>query len=1054
MDKELLHFSHKELSDEDKGKYLQKLFESTIGNNITFFSPYGDKNIIYCDFTASGRGLYQIEKFISEQILPFYANVHSTCGHLAEQSESFRQEAKSIVRRYCHTDENNSIIFTGQGTTSCISKLIKLLNLNEYYHFYSLIKMLTETYAKFQAKELPFDLFKEVNESLLTDIQLQYSRLFQATNFCYANRWGGFDCVLCRIGFTMESQYNEHSLNEIHLTNLSSLKMKTSKESFIDEITQHFDPKSDGFIVNLIQSFKLFEPVVFLSIYEHNSNSLSWRETKAKIVYINDEKDLEDKLKLYKDYFIKMGSFIACSNITGQFIDIDAYSIIMHQNKALAFFDYATAAPYVQMDMNYVLGNDYRKQLGLKRGFSIEEKALGFKDALFFSPHKFLGGPNTPGALIIQQRCVRNLIVPSEPGGGVVLFVTKDSQNYVKNIEMREESGTPDIIGSVRIGLSLIIREKINHSHILTIDKEINQYVYSELSNINNLYLLSDTIDDNSKLNRIPIYSFIISFKGKLYHPNFISALLNDLFGLQSRPGCSCASMYGQKLLGIPDDFLKKLEELTCTGREIFRPGYTRINLPYFYPMYVIKYIVSAIKFVSLNAWKFIPLYAFKLESGKFYHRNEDEGKKWMNEIKFTDGDIVIPTFFPNDNKGFISEKVLNDLMQQAIDFSTDDNIRYMTKNIIGKAKISLSSLFEDQEDNRWFLIYDDIEELISMQNKADIIQGFIDQALVINFNPLFNNTKSNLVTNKENNGSITSFSVTQDKEELNSNSNDKEEENYLFDIVSSDFSTEREKSKKPSLTLFPEIPNKILNLVGEATRYFNMFQPNDRILVGMSGGKDSMTLLHALLYFKRKVPFKIDIGGVTINPQSNDYDPSPLIAYMKKLAIPYFFESDSIMANAKKNLQNNSICSYCARMKRGMIYNCARREKYNVIALGQHLDDLAESFLMSVFHNGLLRTMKANYTIDAGDLRVIRPLIYCREKMFKEFVMDNHLPIIQENCPACFSAPKERQRMKVLLAQQENLYPQLFPSLQKAMIPLMRGIIKDVNEKEDDNEV
>ena len=170
----------------------------------------------------------------------------------------------------------------------------------------------------------------------------------------------------------------------------------------------------------------------------------------------------------------------------------------------------------------------------------------------------------------------------------------------------------------------------------------------------------------------------------------------------------------------------------------------------------------------------------------------------------------------------------------------------------------------------------------------------------------------------------------------------------------------------------------------------------------------------------------------------------------MKSLGVPYFFESDKILDNAKKSLQNDSICSFCARMKRGIIYNCARREKYNVVALGQHLDDIAESFLMSIFHNGLLRTMKANYLNDKGDLRIIRPLIYCREKLFKDFAIKNNLPVIQENCPACFQNPKERQRMKVLLAQQENLFPSLFSSLQKAMIPLMKGNIKDIMELKD----
>lgn len=127
----------------------------------------------------------------------------------------------------------------------------------------------------------------------------------------------------------------------------------------------------------------------------------------------------------------------------------------------------------------------------------------------------------------------------------------------------------------------------------------------------------------------------------------------------------------------------------------------------------------------------------------------------------------------------------------------------------------------------------------------------------------------------------------------------------------------------------------------------------------------------------------------------------------MKKLGVKYFFESSPILERAKQSLQNDSICSFCARMKRGIIYTCARREGYNVIAMGQHLDDLAESFLMSTFHNGMLRTMKANYIIDHGDLRVIRPLIYCREKLFKEFTLNSNIPVIQENCPACFSAPK-----------------------------------------------
>ena len=287
----------------------------------------------------------------------------------------------------------------------------------------------------------------------------------------------------------------------------------------------------------------------------------------------------------------------------------------MHKHNGLAFFDYASGAPYLKMDMNKVLPESYRELLFPNCYVDEEEEHLCFKDAMFFSPHKFLGGVNTPGVLIIQQRCVRNLLVPSEPGGGSVLFVTEHTQNYVKNIESREESGTPDIIGGVRIGLSLLLREKIDHTYVLEIEDRINQLVKEKLFNIPNLHILSDTefIGDQP---HTPIYSFLISYKGKFFHPNFISALLNDLFGIQSRPGCSCASLFGQYLLGIPQEYLHKLEILTCTGKEIYRPGYTRLNFPYFYPQYLIDYIIFAIEFCTEHAFKFFPLYAFKKESG------------------------------------------------------------------------------------------------------------------------------------------------------------------------------------------------------------------------------------------------------------------------------------------------------------------------------------------------------------------------------------------------------------------------------------------------------
>ena len=1059
--------------------YFNTLFSSSIGNDVTFNSPFGRKSIVYADFTASGRGLYEVEKFISSQILPFYANIHSSCGYLAEQSTAFRNEAKSIVRRYCNTDENNSIIFTGQGTTGAIHKLIKLLNLKEYINFYNDLEALNDIYQEFfdikndnnkNENKINDELrlkFERINKIFINKIKENFKKLFQLKNFCYSNRWGGFDCILCRMGFTTETQYNEHEKGEIHKNNLKDFQDETniekSKMNFIDTIASKYlssNNENKNYIYDLIKDYQKFLPIIFLSIYEHNSNSLSWRETGAKIIYIKDLKELKQNLENYKENYIKMGSFTAASNITGKYLDVDKYSILMHKYNGLAFFDYASAAPYIKIDMNQKLPEDYRKLLGFNDildkndnlDFNEQDINLCFKDALFFSPHKFVGGPNTPGVLLIQQRVVRNLLVPSEPGGGVVLFVTKNSQNYVKDIELREESGTPDIIGSVRIGLSLILRERIDHSIILKKEQEINQKVYSKLKTshkfIKNIHILSDNIDH---IPHIPIFSFLISFNQKFFHPNFISALLNDIFGIQSRPGCSCASTYGQYLLGIKDSDLKNIEQITCTGKEIFRPGYTRLNLPYFYPDYVIDYILDAIIFIAEHAYKFLPLYAFKIESGRFYHRNEDTKKKWLNDILFSnDSKIIIPDFIEEKDKKFISKERLEEMMDEAKKLVEEKNINMLRKNVIGKSKINLLQLFENEEKYRWFLIYDDVEYLFpktkdefNNKNKLkEMLEKCYNDNIKLDWDIKEMNSLSEEINEKSN-------IINKEEEEKNKNNILNEENDVLNIGLESEENTNKEndikKNNNNNKSLFPEIPKKISQLVGEASKDFDMLHPNDRILVCVSGGKDSLTLLHVMLNIKRKIPFKIDVGAMTVDPMSEDFDPSPLIDYMKSLGVPYFFESDKILDNAKKSLQNDSICSFCARMKRGIIYNCARREKYNVVALGQHLDDIAESFLMSVFHNGILRTMKANYLNDKGDIRIIRPLIYCREKLFKDFALKANLPVIQENCPACFQNPKERQRMKVLLAQQENLFPSLFNSLQKAMIPLMKGNIKDL---------
>jgi tRNA 2-thiocytidine biosynthesis protein TtcA len=216
------------------------------------------------------------------------------------------------------------------------------------------------------------------------------------------------------------------------------------------------------------------------------------------------------------------------------------------------------------------------------------------------------------------------------------------------------------------------------------------------------------------------------------------------------------------------------------------------------------------------------------------------------------------------------------------------------------------------------------------------------------------------------------------------------------------------------------------------------MIRRGDRILLGLSGGKDSLSLLHILHHLQKYSPVAFELAAVTVDPQVEGFDPSPLRLYVESLSIPYFYEQQPLMERATQHMKKDSYCSWCARMKRGVMYAVARREQYNVLALAQHLDDLAESFLMSAFHTGQLRTMKAHYRIDAGDLRVIRPLVYVRERQTRAFAQTMGLPVIGDNCPACFRMPTQREHMKQLLYNEEASNKLLFKRILSTIKPLM----------------
>jgi tRNA 2-thiocytidine biosynthesis protein TtcA len=231
-----------------------------------------------------------------------------------------------------------------------------------------------------------------------------------------------------------------------------------------------------------------------------------------------------------------------------------------------------------------------------------------------------------------------------------------------------------------------------------------------------------------------------------------------------------------------------------------------------------------------------------------------------------------------------------------------------------------------------------------------------------------------------------------------------------------------------------------LVSAAGRAIGDFDMIRDGDRVLLGLSGGKDSLSLLHVLLHLQKRAPIRFELAAATVDPCSPEFDPSPLKAYMAELGVPYFYDRQDIVGEAQKTLtkDSDSFCAYCSRMRRGILYRTAREQNCNVLALAQHLDDLAETLMMSMFFGGKMRTMQAHYLIDAGDLRVIRPFVYTRERQTRDFAHKAGLPVISENCPACFAVPTQRFAMKQMLAEQEKIHPKLFASLLTAMKPLM----------------
>ena len=342
-------------------------------------------------------------------------------------------------------------------------------------------------------------------------------------------------------------------------------------------------------------------PIVFVTPVEHHSNHFSWKETIADVEIIPFDKELKvdlnafkKLLKKYENRKIKIGAFSAGSNVTGYQPPIYELARLMHKYDGLCFVDYAAAAPYVQIDMHL---NDDNGE---------------FFDAIYFSPHKFLGGPGSAAVLLFNKKLYAN-IVPDHPGGGTVIFTNPWNEiEYLDNVELREDGGTPAFLQTIRTALAIKLKEKMGVENIKKREKELIEIAFDKLQQIDGVHILADNIKE-----RIGVVSF---YSEKIHH-NLITKLLNDKYGIQVRGGCSCAGPYGHFLLKLNKNASEKLKYLLKHGDASEKPGWVRISLHPTMTDEELLYVINAVTEIHENIKEWQNDYIQDKHSGEFYHR-------------------------------------------------------------------------------------------------------------------------------------------------------------------------------------------------------------------------------------------------------------------------------------------------------------------------------------------------------------------------------------------------------------------------------------------------
>ena len=470
---------------ESQPDLINQLRQQIIGRETPIQTPYGSKPLVYCDHTASGRGLASIEKVISRDVLPHYANTHSDASHTGRHTGQLREWARQTIKEVINAGNEDILIFCGSGATAAVNTLVHLLGL------------------------------RSASEGTSTSDRL---------------------------------------------------------------------------------------PLVLVGPYEHHSNELPWREAQADVMRLPldrnggiDQAAMTETLAENGDRPFIVGSFSAVSNVTGILSDVPGITRTLHDHGALAVWDYAAGAPYLPIDMNAA------------------ETPL---DALFFSPHKFIGGPGSSGVLAIKRNLLRNT-VPAQIGGGTVRYVTPDWHEWHADPEHREEGGTPGIVESIRGGMAVSIPKRVGYQRIAELESHHRLAAEKRFHTTYGLERLGPRQAD-----QLPIFSMRFRSDHGELHYGYVVRLLNDLFGIQARGGCSCAGPYGHELLELTRQQSEALAAGVQRGFGCLRPGWVRFNLHWLCDDQEVDYILSAMALVAQWGAKLLASYTLDLQSGLWQHRD------------------------------------------------------------------------------------------------------------------------------------------------------------------------------------------------------------------------------------------------------------------------------------------------------------------------------------------------------------------------------------------------------------------------------------------------